>query len=1084
MADGQVTIEILADSSDFDSAISGLGKTTQSSLSNAIKSVSIGNVLASAFQSAVSVINSSLDSAISRIDTMQNFPKVMQSLGYSADDASSAISKMSDHLTGLPTRLDAMTSSVQQIVPTVKDVGKATDIMLAFNDACLAGGASTQVQEAAVTQFAQALAKGKPEMEDWRSIQTAMPGQLDQTAKAMLGASATSNDLYNALKDGSVTMDDFCDALVRLDTEGSNGFASFSEQAKAGTAGIATSFSNLQNSVIKGLANTLDAIGTSNITGVMQAANSQITAFFKAFNSAVSAAMPTVKSFLSALAQVAPQLAACIAGFSAFNSVRGYVGTAKEAIAALAKEAEKTGTSVTKLQKVNAALGTSFSPISLAATAAIAVIGLVAYSISDYTTKTQNAEKATTGLSEAAANTASLTSYSGELQSVGTSASSARTSISELDSSLASHVDAMNKNTESAQQQVNQLATAQSIIQQYAGQTDLSASAQGKLEWALQQVNTQLGLNLTASDAASNSYTDQDGNVQNLTDSINNLIEAKKREAEMDAMQSNYTEALKAKTEAENAYADAVVNRGQDIEDTKNALIQSSNYTISQADAEAQATEIVNGKLDEYKSRVDSATSAADNIADAMGDLSKSTSDSADAFDSWGNTVSDKFGTAVAIMKKNLGDNALGQLKDDLRELGASTDDLAKLSESDMQSIAESYDGSAASIVGKLGEMGVSMDTVKKHGAEMGESVTNGIKSAIENVPAATEKFDELGINMDDFAQKCADAGLSAEDFSGMSTESFAQLYEACGGNLQAMIAQIASYNSTPLVDKDGNVNITDNTLVDANGHILTYNGTGLYDKTAGAYVDSAQVVDSTGNVWNWDGTALVSKSADATITGNAVTGDAQGQADNTQAAIDRLKSKTVTAQADGNASDGSAASNIWNTVNAISNLASKAVDVVTNTFNNVVNTVTNRQNAKGGIRLNAAGGFVPRYHANGAIATKAVPLDIVGEDGAEAIVPLTNERYSRPFAQLIAKQVVELMDRGGDIDAVRAELAAEQSTAAAVLGAAFLQGISQVVARLDSVVASLDRIERKMDADTELKLNGREFGRLVRESI
>ena len=29
-----------------------------------------------------------------------------------------------------------------------------------------------------------------------------------------------------------------------------------------------------------------------------------------------------------------------------------------------------------------------------------------------------------------------------------------------------------------------------------------------------------------------------------------------------------------------------------------------------------------------------------------------------------------------------------------------------------------------------------------------------------------------------------------------------------------------------------------------------------------------------------------------------------------------------------------------------------------------------------------------------------------MGEAGAEAIVPLTNERYSRPFADLIAKQV------------------------------------------------------------------------------
>ncbi len=31
--------------------------------------------------------------------------------------------------------------------------------------------------------------------------------------------------------------------------------------------------------------------------------------------------------------------------------------------------------------------------------------------------------------------------------------------------------------------------------------------------------------------------------------------------------------------------------------------------------------------------------------------------------------------------------------------------------------------------------------------------------------------------------------------------------------------------------------------------------------------------------------------------------------------------------------------------------------------------------------------------HADGAIVNRATPLDIVGEDGAEAIIPLTNKR-------------------------------------------------------------------------------------------
>lgn len=250
-------------------SISRLGKL-------ATKAGAVAGVVSSVFEKAMGVVSSSIDSAVSRVDTMNNFPRVMEGLGYSADSAAASIQLMSDHLTGLPTRLDAMTTSVQKIVPTVKDVGKATDIMLSFNDALLAGGASTQVQEAALEQFSQVLAKGKPELEDWRSIQTAMPGQLDQVAQAMLGAGASSNDLYEAMKDGTVSIEDFEQAFIDLDQNGLEGFASFAEQAKTGTAGIATSFANLQNAVTKAVAKVIDAIGVENITAPIESARTAI----------------------------------------------------------------------------------------------------------------------------------------------------------------------------------------------------------------------------------------------------------------------------------------------------------------------------------------------------------------------------------------------------------------------------------------------------------------------------------------------------------------------------------------------------------------------------------------------------------------------------------------------------------------------------------------------------------------------------------------------------------------------------------------------------------------------------------------
>lgn len=242
----------------------------------------IAGVVSAVASRGIDVLSNSLDGAIKRVDTINNFPRVLTSLGYSADDAAKSVSKISDHINGLPTTLDSMTSSVQQILPSVKNVDKASDIMLAFNDALIAGGKGTEYQQAAIEQFSQVLAKGLPEMQDWRSIEVAMPGQLDQVAKSLLGTTANSNDLYEALQSGSITMDDFTNKLVELDKNGANGFASFSDQARAAIGGIGVQINLIGTRIQKGVGNVINAIGADNFIRPLEAISAGVdTAFGK-----------------------------------------------------------------------------------------------------------------------------------------------------------------------------------------------------------------------------------------------------------------------------------------------------------------------------------------------------------------------------------------------------------------------------------------------------------------------------------------------------------------------------------------------------------------------------------------------------------------------------------------------------------------------------------------------------------------------------------------------------------------------------------------------------------------------------------
>lgn len=219
------------------------------------------NVVSRAFDT----VRNSISGAVDRVDTLNNFPKIMQNLGYSSSDAATQVQRMSDRLQGLPTSLDAMTGMVQKIAPLTSSLGEATDISLAFNDALLAGGKSTELQSNALEQYSQMLSVGKVDMQAWRSVVNAMPGQMDQLSKSILGNNANQMDLYNAMKTGKVTFKQFNDAVVDLDKNGSGHFASFQQQAKDATSGIKTGWMNMQNAINRGLADIIQSIGASNI---------------------------------------------------------------------------------------------------------------------------------------------------------------------------------------------------------------------------------------------------------------------------------------------------------------------------------------------------------------------------------------------------------------------------------------------------------------------------------------------------------------------------------------------------------------------------------------------------------------------------------------------------------------------------------------------------------------------------------------------------------------------------------------------------------------------------------------------------
>ena len=215
----------------------------------------------SVIQRGINMIANQIGSAISRIDTLNNYPKVMANLGISSEQANASMQMLSDGLKRLPTTLNDAVGSVQRFTSANGNVGASTKMFLALNNAILAGGAEMSTQQSALEQLSQSYAKGKPDMMEWCSAMSAMPAQLGQVATAMNFKSADA--LGEALRNGKVSMNEFMNTLVELNEKGANGFPSLAEQAKNATGGIQTSIENMKTAITKGITDMITSINNS-----------------------------------------------------------------------------------------------------------------------------------------------------------------------------------------------------------------------------------------------------------------------------------------------------------------------------------------------------------------------------------------------------------------------------------------------------------------------------------------------------------------------------------------------------------------------------------------------------------------------------------------------------------------------------------------------------------------------------------------------------------------------------------------------------------------------------------------------------
>ena len=513
---------------------------------------------------------------------------------------------------------------------------------------------------------------------------------------------------------------------------------------------------------------------------------------------------------------------------------------------------------------------------------AVAAIGITAL-VSEFERvrrETEQFDKATEGLAEATENAVNIEEYASAINDVGYSAEGSVKSVTELAEAISGATDRINETNGSTATQIAQLSEAQRVINECAGKTDLTAEAQGRLEWAIGLVNEQLDLNITKSDVAADSYTNQEGQVSDLTDSIGELIEAKKREAKASAFQQNLTDLYKQQIDAQKTLKDAQEDYNEQVQWymdnagwSKEKAIDATNQA-PEGKALQQAIELNEGLTESIREQ-----------ETAYGELAQSVNESGNIYDQIaGKMDPGKFSLFNAELEAS--GTSFDMLKEDLESMGVGTEAFSNLTSEQLSEIADKYDGTAESIKQALADMNVSTT----------ETRTAMVESFAQLGADVPQYLEQLGFNLDDLAGHLIMAGVSTHDLAALGVANFNALAAEAGGDINTLIALITGYNNTPIIDKNGNITAEYTTLKDANGQIYIWNGSVLKTINGEVIADSETLQPTIEEMGLYQDITLDNKTTTVSTNygGDASPGEAAGAVDNLRARGDDTITTTV----------------------------------------------------------------------------------------------------------------------------------------------------------------------------------------------
>lgn len=291
---GEIQYKVSIDTAQLKSQMSGVKKdiagTSASGIASgnklskgwAVAAGAIAGVASAAFRQVTNIITSSVSSAVKRIDTLNQFPKVLKNFGVSSEEAAKSINRIDERIRGLPTTLNSAAAGVKNLFMVTKDLKSAEDIFYAINDATMIfAEGSEDASNRFVYAYKQAMSAGKVAGDNFRQMNEAIPGLMDKVAESM---GMSFGQLKEGLGNGSISIDQFNDALLKLDKEGVGAMDAMKDAAFNATGGIETAMTNAKTAVVRSVSAIINAIGTAELGSALGSAAGMFESVFSGKN--------------------------------------------------------------------------------------------------------------------------------------------------------------------------------------------------------------------------------------------------------------------------------------------------------------------------------------------------------------------------------------------------------------------------------------------------------------------------------------------------------------------------------------------------------------------------------------------------------------------------------------------------------------------------------------------------------------------------------------------------------------------------------------------------------------------------------